>query len=142
MNTKKLGACLGIAIVSGLMFGTAAVAGDSRRDRLREEIRGGRTELRNDLREYYRDRGELRHDLRRGAPRSEIARDRAEIRQDLREIGRDRWELRRDRGELYNDWYANDRYRSDSYRRSGGWQRPVYRDRWYDRFNYWGPYWR
>jgi hypothetical protein len=47
-------------------------------------------EQREDLRELWRDRQELRRDLRRGASADEIARDRAEIRRDRREIYSDR----------------------------------------------------
>ena len=67
---------------------------------------GRARELRNDRRELYDARQELRHDLRHGASPAEIASDRAAIARERREL----WDDRRDwrYGYGYNDDY---RYR-------------------------------
>ena len=112
MNKGKTIIGLAAGLFSLFVF-TNYAAADSRHhgrwnNGVRHEIRSNRTEYRNDLRELYKDKAELRRDLRNGASRAEIAQDRAEIRQDLRELYGDRRDLYQDRSP-YRGYYSGNR---------------------------------
>ena len=116
MNKGKTIIGLAAGLFSLFVF-TNYAAADSRyhgrwNNSVRHEVRSNRAEYRNDVRELYRDKAELRKDLRNGAGRAEIAQDRAEIRQDLRE-------LYGDRRDLYQSGSPYRRY--DTGNRSGWW---------------------
>jgi hypothetical protein len=129
MRNGKILVWLGVGVFSGLLMSQAVFADGGFYGR-RGEIRHERRELGRDWRELNHDRGELRRDFRRGAPASEIAGERAEIRHDWQELAHDRRELGSYRG-WDRDGDRDDGYRYQPYRRG-----------WYDRDDWWRPYWR
>jgi hypothetical protein len=118
---------------------------ETRRQAARQEIRqnwreiyNDRAELRRDIQEYGQDREALYRAYRRGASPAEIARLRGEVRESAREVAQDRrelrgdyWELRRDL-DRYNYSYGNyDRYGSGSW---WGWNNSDWWGRRYNRY--------
>jgi len=98
-------AFLGGALLVGGLFAVAAPASADMRHGHYYNNYNRRADVRNDRRELFRDRLELRRDLRNGASRAEIARDRREIWGDMRDLRQSRGEWRIDRWG-HRTWYG------------------------------------